>query len=264
MKKQRMILGRYIVGDSWMHRLDPRAKILAVPLFMTAVFLVDDYTKLVVLLVFTLVVVKTTSIPLLAVARAVKPLWLLLSFIVVFHLLFESKGAQLMQVGALAFYTGGLERGVVAALRMVMFIVFAALLTFTTQPDQLAQGLGGVMAPLRRLGLRTDRLTLTLGIALRFVPTLFDEAERIWKAQISRGLDLRSQPLRRRARLLAALLIPVTAGALRRALALADAMEARGYRLDAPRSRYRSLSWQVRDSCFVVLFIAPIAAAAWL
>lgn len=259
-----MIFGRYIAGDSWMHRLDPRAKILAVPLFMAAVFLVDDYTKLLALLAFTLLLVKSTSISLLAVARAVKSLWLLLSFIVLFHLLFDSSGAQLMQVGAVALYTGGLERGIVAALRMVMFIVFAAVLTFTTQPDQLAQGLGEVLAPLRRLGVRSDRLTLMLGIALRFVPTLFDEAQRIWKAQVSRGLDLRSQPLQKRARLLAALLIPVTAGALRRAVALAEAMEARGYRLDAPRTRYRSLSWQLRDSCFLGLFVLPIAAAAWL
>ncbi|MFS0727687.1 energy-coupling factor transporter transmembrane component T [Paenibacillus sp. 1P07SE] len=188
----------------------------------------------------------------------------LLIFIFFFHLLVEDGGSRYLQLGTFAFYTGGLERGVVAASRMILFIIYAAMLTFTTQPDRLAQGLSSVLTPLSLLGVPIPRLTLMLGIALRFVPTLFEEAERLWKAQVSRGLDLRRQPLASRARLLAALLIPVSTGAFRRAMALADAMESRGYRLDMARTVYRSLGWQAADSWFLVLFALPVTAAAML
>ncbi|GBF76169.1 hypothetical protein PA598K_04617 [Paenibacillus sp. 598K] len=262
--RQRMMIGRYIAGDSWMHGLDPRAKIVAMPLFMIAVFLVDGYIAAGALLLFTVALLRFSGIGLRPFARAVRPLLFLLLFIFLFHLLFSPGGSKWLQLGSFALYSGGLERGIVAAGRMVLFIVFAAALTFTTPPDQLAQGLGSVLSPLRRLRVPTDRLALMLGIALRFVPTLFDEAERIWRAQVSRGLDLRSGSLLRRARLLIALLIPVCAGAIRRALALADAMESRGYRIGAPRTSYRTFGWGAADTGFVLLLLVPIVAVAFV
>ena len=262
--KRKIILGRYMEGDSWVHRLDPRAKTAAMPLFMVAVFLVDGYMGVLALLLFTAAVIRATGIPHRYFIRAMKPLMFLLLFILVFHILYDAGGGKLLDVGAFKVYAGGLEKGIVSASRMGLFIMLAAVLTFTTQPEQLAQGLGSLLRPLTYIGVPTDRLVLMLGIALRFIPTIFEEAERLWKAQQSRGLDLSSRSLKEKARLIIALLVPVTTGAFRRAIGLADSMEARGYRLGAPRSRFRAFVWKRADTLFVALFLLPVAAAALL
>ncbi|VTR33487.1 Energy-coupling factor transporter transmembrane protein EcfT [Actinobacillus pleuropneumoniae] len=202
--KRKIILGRYMEGDSWVHRLDPRAKTAAMPLFMVAVFLVDGYMGVLALLLFTAVVIRITRIPYRYYIRAMKPLMFLLLFILVFHILYDAGGGKLLDVGAFKVYAGGLEKGIVSASRMGLFIMLAAVLTFTTQPEQLAQGLGSLLRPLTCISVPTDRLVLMLGIALRFIPTIFEEAERLWKAQQSRGLDLSSRPLREKARLIIA------------------------------------------------------------
>lgn len=262
--KRKIILGRYMEGDSWVHRLDPRAKTAAMPLFMVAVFLVDGYMGVLALLLFTAAVIRATGIPYRYFIRAMKPLMFLLLFILVFHIVYDAGGGKLLDMGAFKVYAGGLEKGIVSASRMALFIMLAAVLTFTTQPEQLAQGLGSLLRPLTYIGVPTDRLVLMLGIALRFIPTIFEETERLWKAQQSRGLDLSSRPLREKARLIIALLVPVTTGAFRRAIGLADSMEARGYRLGARRSRFRAFVWKRADTLFVALFLLPVAAAALL
>ncbi|PAD78450.1 energy-coupling factor transporter transmembrane component T family protein [Paenibacillus campinasensis] len=262
--QQRMIFGRYIEGNSWVHGLDPRAKTVAMLLFMTAVFMVNNYAGVLALLLFTLAVMKGSGIPLRYFIRAVKPLMFLLVFIFLFHLFYGAGGTQLLDVGAFKLYAGGLEKGVVSASRMLLFVMFAALLTFTTVPDRLAEGLGFLLRPLKAIRVPTDRLVLMLSISLRFIPTIFEEAERLWKSQVSRGLSFQGRPLSEKARLAIALLVPVTAGAFRRALGLADSMEARGYRLGAERTLLRALSWSRTDTLFLGSFLLPIAALGLL
>lgn len=260
--RERLLIGRYVERDSWIHRLDPRSKTIGMALFMIAVFLVDSYATAAALLVFALAVMRSSRISLALFARAVKPLLFLVLFIFLFHLLFETGGVQLIDVGPFALYAGGLERGVVSASRMLIFIMFAMLLTFTTQPDRIAQGLQHLLHPLRAIGLPVERFVLMLQIALRFVPTIFEEAERLWKAQQSRGMDLRGRPLREKTRLIIALLVPITVGTFRRAIGLADSMEARGYRIGAQRTAYRQLSWGRNDTLFLLIFAIPLAVAA--
>lgn len=260
--RERLLIGRYVERDSWIHKLDPRSKTIGMALFMIAVFLVDSYLAAAALFVFALAIMRSSRISLLLFAKATKPLLFLVLFIFLFHLLFESGGVQLIDVGPFALYAGGLEKGIVSAARMLIFIMFAMLLTFTTQPDRLAQGLQDLLRPLRAVGLPIDRFVLMLQIALRFVPTIFEEAERLWKAQQSRGMDLRGRPLREKTRLIIALLVPITVGTFRRAIGLADSMEARGYRIGELRTAYRQLTWARSDTLFLLCFVLPLAVVA--
>lgn len=262
--KERIMFGRYVDRDSWVHRLDPRAKIIAMPLFMTAVFLTDSYAGVLAILVFALAVMLATRIPIPLYARAIKPLLFLILFIFLFHLLFDTGGKRLVELGPVALYAGGMEKAVVSASRMTVFIAFAAILTFTTQPDQLATAFGRIIRPLRAIGVNTEKIALMLRVSLRFIPTIFEEGDRLYKAQVSRGLTLTDQSLVKKARLLIALLVPVTAAVFRRAVILADSMEARGYRLEATRTSFRSFDWRAADSLFLLLFALPITASVIL
>lgn len=257
--KHKLMLGRYVEGNSLLHRLDPRSKLIGMFFFIAAVFLINSYMTLFIGLAFTLTVMLMTKIPLAYYFRAIKPLLLLIAFIMLFHIFFHSEGARLFKVGVFSLYSGGLEKGLVAAGRMTLFISFAAVLSFTTQPDRIASALSSILRPLQKIGLPVERLSLMLSLSLRFIPTIFEEAERIWKAQVSRGFSLADQPLKEKAKRVIALLVPVTASAFRRAESLADAMEARGYRLGASRSQYRHMIWSRSDTLFLLSFALPIS-----
>jgi len=256
--KHKLMLGRYIEGQSLLHRLDPRSKLASMLCFIAAVFLINSYVTLFIGLVFTLIIIVLTKIPLSYYIRAIKPLIFLIAFITLFHIFFHTEGARMLKVGVFSIYSGGLEKGLVAAGRMTLFIAFAAVLSFTTQPDRIANALGSFLRPLKRLGVPVERLTLLLSLSLRFIPTIFEEVERIWKAQVSRGFSLADQPLKEKAKRTIALLVPVTSSAFRRAESLADAMEARSYRLGASRSQYRQMLWKRSDTLFVLSFTLPI------
>jgi len=261
--RARIVLGRYIDTGSWVHGLDPRAKTTAMFLFMIAVFVTKSYVGIAALLLFSLIYMKAAAIPLKMFARAVKPLLFIVLFIFLFQLLFTAGGAQIVNLGAFKLYTGGLNRGFVAASRMILFVAFAALASFTTKPERLTQAIGWLLRPLRYIGGSPDRMALMISVSLRFIPTVFEEAERIWKAQVSRGLELRGRPLGQQAKLVLSLLVPITTGAFRRAIDLSESMEARGYRLGAPRTAYRRMEWHSRDSWYLASFL-PLLAAVWL
>lgn len=254
--------GRYVARHSPLHRRDPRAKTLSMVLFMAAVFLIDGYAEAAAVALFAVLLMLLSRISLLAYVKAIRPLLVLVLFIALFHVLFDRSGTAWFAAGPFTFYSGGLARGMLAALRMTLFISFTSILTFTTQPDQLTQAIGGLLRPFGRAA--ADRLTLMLGIALRFIPTIFEEGERLYKAQVSRGLRLKEKSLAEQARALLALLAPLTVSVFRRALRLAESMEARGYRIGAPRTRYRAFSWKAADTAYLFAFLLPIAAAAWL
>lgn len=256
--RQRMMIGKYIDTNSWVHRLDPRAKASAMLLFMWIVLMINTYTDVLIVLAFSLAIMLSTTIPLHYYARAVKPLLVIVLFIFLFQLLFNASGAPLLTVGSFHIYAGGLEKGVFAATRMTLFIALTALLTFTTKPEHLTHALGYMLTPLKWIGLSPSRLSLMIGIAFRFIPTVFEQADTIWKAQVSRGLTLKGKKLKEQARLLLALLVPITVGAFRRAIELAESMEARGYRLHRKRTAYVTFRWGFDDIFFIGLFIAMI------
>jgi len=257
--RNRMMLGRFMDVGSRIHRLDPRAKIIALMIYTIVVFRMDTLREAALVSLFSLGCLRMTRIGLSQYVKAVRPLGTIVVFIFLCHLALDAGGNQLWRLGPFSVYSEGLERGLMAALRMIWFVAMSAVLTFTTPPAQLIRGLERVLAPLRRLGLRPQNITLMLMIAFRFVPTIFAETERILKAQASRGFDLKGRPWKEKAGLFLALLVPVTVNAIRRGVELAESMETRGFRPGVRRSCGHALIWRAGDTAFVLLFAVLLA-----
>lgn len=253
--RNKIIMGRYIETGSWVHRLDPRAKVTAMLLFMVAIFMINSFTSMIAVAIFAVLMMSFTKIPFIFYSRAVKPLLFLIGFIALFQMLFQTGGARVVSVGPIHLYADGLERGVLSALRMILFISFTALLTFTTTPERLTQGLESFFGPLRWLRLSPQKITLMISIALRFIPSIFEETEKILKAQASRGFVLQERTFKEKASILMTLLVPVSVGAFRRASELVDSMEARGYRLGMPRTKFELLVWTSKDTYYILAFV---------
>jgi energy-coupling factor transport system permease protein len=262
--RNKIIMGRYIETGSWVHGLDPRAKVTAMLLFMVVIFMINTFVGVLAVMAFSILIMSCTKIPFIFYMRAVKPLLFLIGFIALFQILFNTGGTRIISVGSIHLYSGGLERGVLSALRMILFISFTAILTFTTTPERLTQGLESFFAPFRLLRLSPQKITLMISVALRFIPSIFEEAEKILKAQASRGFVLKERTLREKASILMTLLVPVSVGAFRRAGDLVDSMESRGYRLGMPRSKFRLLSWGNKDTFFILGFVLLLVLMVYL
>ncbi|MDQ0089295.1 energy-coupling factor transport system permease protein [Paenibacillus anaericanus] len=262
--RNKLLFGRSIDTGSWVHSVDPRAKLTGMVLYLIALLVVNSWIALGLATVFSLVYMISTRIPLKYYAKAAKPLWVLMVFIFVVQSLSIKQGTVLWHIGSWELYSGGLSSGLIAALRMTLLVSFTAILTFTTTPGLLNQGLSGVLKPLRKVGISAERLTLMMGIALRFIPTILDETHKIMKAQAARGADMKELPWKEKGKLLVSLLVPVTVGAFRRAEELVLSMESRGYIVGAPRSEYHLLSWSKRDTGFILSYVMLVAIIVYL
>ncbi|GIP49938.1 Energy-coupling factor transporter transmembrane protein EcfT [compost metagenome] len=259
--RNKLLFGRSIDTGSWVHGVDPRAKLTGMVLYLVAIVAVGSWPALAVAAAFSIAYMLSTKIPLKYYLKAAKPLWVLMVFIFVVQCLTVESGAALWRIGSWTLYSGGVSSGLIAAFRMGLLVSFTAILTFTTTPGLLNQGLSGVLKPLRRVGISSERLTLMMSIALRFIPTILDETHKILKAQAARGADLKELPWKEKGRMLVSLLVPVTVSAFRRAEELVLSMESRGYTIGAPRSEYHLLAWKGRDTWFVASYIILAAAA---
>ncbi|WP_151735709.1 energy-coupling factor transporter transmembrane component T family protein [Paenibacillus tengchongensis] len=260
----RLLLGRSIETGSWVHKLDARSKILAMILYLVIILLAHSWWAMAVLAVFSVSVLSSTKVPLKYYLKAAKPLRYLMLFIFVVQALTVKEGEALFTIGSFSLHEGGLRLAAFSVIRMFLLITFTALLTFTTRPAKLNQGLEGVLTPFKKLGLSPERITLMISIALRFIPTILDESQIIMKAQASRGADLKELPLKEKMRMLVSLLVPVISSAFRRAQDLVYSMEARGFRMDAPRTKYHRPAWGAADSVFILMFVIMGVAVALL
>ncbi|MDO3411431.1 energy-coupling factor transporter transmembrane component T [Saccharibacillus sp. CPCC 101409] len=263
--RDKLILGRMIPTGSRVHELDPRAKITAMLLFAAALILSGGWAELAVLAVFSVIVLTATKIPLRTYLRALRPLRWLMLFVFLFQL-FAGAGAgaaadsAAWTLGPVTLTAAGLSGALLAVSRMALLIVFTAMLTFTTTPSMLSRGIEGMIKPLSRKGSTgAERFSLMMRLALRFIPALLEESQTILKAQAARGADYEEMKIKEKARLLMSLLVPVTVGAFRRAEELTTSLEARGYRIGAPRTSYRRLSWSGADTFFTLLFVLLLA-----
>lgn len=252
--RQKFVLGRYIERDSWVHRLDPRAKLTAMPLYVCILVFADSWIAAGIVTGFSFAVMRATNVPFRTFVKAAKPLRYLMIFMFVFQMLLIRDGPPLLDWGAFAIHAGGLRQAALSVWRMAFLVSFTAILTFTTTPAKLNQALEDVLAPFKLIRLDPQLIALTIGIALRFIPTIWDEAQTVIKAQASRGADLRELPWREKGKMIVPLLIPVIVGAFRRAEDLVYSMEARGFQLGQPRTKYYELQWKTRDSIFIASF----------
>jgi energy-coupling factor transport system permease protein len=258
-----LLPGMYVSSDSALHRLDPRMKMAAALLLMTIPFLAQSLGSYLLLAAFVAAIAVLSSAPLVALLRTLRTVFWL-GFFMFFFYLFTTPGQPLIELGQILVSWEGISAGAIQIYRICLLVIIASLLTFTTSPAQLAHGLEAALGPLARVGLPVRELVMVLTIALSFVPTFFEEIEKISKAQRARGADFRSGGLLGRIRSLVPVFIPVFVSAFQRADDLATAMEARGFRSAPRRTRLHQLRLTRQDLTASLVVLVVVLAALGL
>ena len=251
-------LGQYFPGTSIVHRLDPRTKLTMLVVYIVALFLAEGWVSYGLVFVFLVVVIRLSTIPLKSILRGMKPLVMILIFTGVLNLFFTQDGEVLVKFWVLTVTSGGLSRALMMMARILMLISGTFLLTYTTSPIALTDGLEALMNPLKKVGVPVHELSMMMCIALRFIPTLIEETDKIMSAQKARGADFESGKLMERAKALIPILVPLFISAFRRADELATAMECRCYHGGEGRTKLSELHYQKRD------YLAYLTGAALL
>ena len=259
-------LSQYFPGNSPIHRLDPRTKLIGLLVYIVALFVAQSWISYAVMLVFLLYSIKISTIPPKSILRGMKPIVMILVFTGVLNLFFTRDGRTLLNIADVIVITsGGLTRAVFMMVRILMLITGTFLLTFTTSPIALTDGLESLMGPLKVIKVPVHELSMMMCIALRFIPTLIEETDKIMCAQKARGADFETGSILQRAKALVPILVQLFISAFRRADELATAMECRCYQGGEGRTKMKILRfkrWDISAFGICILLIAAVAAAA--
>ena len=252
-------LGQYFPGDTLAHRLDPRTKLLATVLYIIAIFLAKGPIAYGVLILTLIVSVRISKVGARALFRGLKPVLFIIAFTAVLNL-FYTPGTVIAQLWIFRITREGVITAVAMMLRISLLIMGTFLLTYTTSPIRLTDGLEDLLGPLKKLGVPVHELAMMMSIALRFIPTLIEETDKIMSAQRARGADFESGNLLQRAKALIPLLVPLFVSAFRRADELATAMECRCYHGGEGRTKLHVLRYETRDYLTLAFYAALCAA----
>ena len=239
-------IGQYIPGESLLHRLDPRTKILITGFLVIGLFFIDSFLGYGLAALYIAIAVLRSDIPARYLFRGLRPVIVIILLTFVLNT-FMTEGEVLWQWKFLTLTREGLSRGGMLAIRLILLIIGTSILTLTTSPIALTDGLESLLRPGKKIGIPAHELAMMMTIALRFIPTLLEETEKIMKAQMARGADFESGNLLQRAKSLLPLLVPLFVSAFRRADELAIAMEARCYRGGEGRTKLNQLAFQLVD-----------------
>jgi len=240
-------LGQYYPGESIIHRLDPRTKIVGTLLYLISLFVVDSFLGLGVAVLFLGICIKLSGVPLKFMLKGLKPIFMIMLFTFVLNI-FMTSGEVLVALGPLKITIEGIYNAFFMVARLALLIIGSSLMTLTTKPINLTDGIERLLSPLQKIGVPAHELAMMMSIALRFIPTLLDETDKIMKAQMARGADFESGNLFQRAKSLIPLLVPLFISAFRIAVDLAMAMEARCYRGGENRTRLHRMAMGKRDA----------------
>lgn len=252
----KLILGRYIPGNSLIHRLDPRSKLIAMILYIIIVFWANNFITNLIMLTFTLVIIFLSQVKLSFFFNGIKPMVGIILFTTIFQMLFTQGGEVFLSLWIIKITSYGLSQAALIFTRFLLIILFSTLLTLTTTPLSLADAVESLLKPLERLKVPAHEIGLMLSLSLRFVPTLMDDTTRIMNAQRARGVDFGEGNLIQKVKSIIPILIPLFASSFKRADALAIAMEARGYQGGDGRTKYRLLKWTTKDSLTILVIIS--------
>ena len=260
-------LGRYTPRDTFIHRLDPRIKILSLILLMVAIFITYSSWEItfivggiLALFIFLLVLISGTSLK--ALFKSLRAMWFLILFLLLINVLIKPNNAMniAFSIGTLDIYWESIFQSLKIILRLFLMVTLTMILTTATKPLDLTYALEWYMKPLKLVKFPTHEVAMTISIALRFIPTLLNEVERIMKAQTSRGVDFKHGKISSRFKAIISLIIPLFISSFQRAEELADSMEARGYDPRAKRTTYHHLKFSVNDLLVFILCAAFMAA----
>ena len=311
-----IIIGQYVPGSSFLYKMDPRSKIMALVLLMISTFILRDVLHIFIMLTLVLVILKVGGIPIGRIARGLRPILILVIFTFTFQVLFVKTGTILydevlnftmynlpiviglvllffftkrfmkfkilffitilagiilttiyITPGSLLFdmnlqvYTGGVSGAFFIMIRLIIIVTLSTILTLTTKPTDLTLGLEQLLKPLSIIRINSEEIALIISIALRYIPTLLDEANKIMLAQTSRGVDFSEGKLKDKIMQVISLLVPMFIISFKRSDDLANAMEARNFIPGAKRTRLHVLSWQIMDTLVVIVSALAIAGA---
>jgi energy-coupling factor transport system permease protein len=252
-------LGQYFPGDSFIHRLDPRTKLLATVALIAIVFVAQGFSGFLLIAAFVIGCAASTGIHLKYLIRGLKPIMFIIIFTFVLNLFFQTEGKELVHIGFIRITDQGLRMASFMAARLILLVVSSQLLTLTTSPIALTDGLEALFRPLEVIHFPAHEIAMMMSIALRFIPTLMDEADKIMKAQKARGANFETGSLIQRAKAMVPLLVSLFVGAFRRAEDLALAMDARCYRGGAGRTRMKQLKFGKNDVIAAVIMALLLA-----
>lgn len=257
-------LGQYFPGNSPVHRLDPRTKLLMLVVYIVALFTANNWLSYGIVLVFLALTIMISKIPLKAIVTGMKPLLMILIFTGILNLFFTDGETLLVSFWGIRITLEGVVRAIFMVARILMLITGTFLLTYTTSPIALTDGLEALLSPLKKLHLPVHELAMMMCIALRFIPTLIEETDKIMSAQKARGADFESGKLMERVRALVPILVPLFISAFRRADELATAMECRCYQGGEGRTKMKLLRYKLGDFKAFAVGILLMAAVITL
>ena len=253
-------IGQYYPAKSVVHRLDPRVKLICTLLYLISLFLFSSIPGYLVATVFLICVIHISKVPLSYIVKGLKPVIMLLMITVLFNLFLTRQGDVLFHAWIFTITEGGLRTAVYMAIRLVYLIIGSSLMTFTTTPNELTDGIEAVLHPLNKIHVPVHEIAMMMSIALRFIPILLEETDKIMKAQLARGADFESGNILQRAKSMVPILVPLFVSAFRRANDLAMAMEARCYRGGDGRTKMKPLRYKSRDYAAYIIVIAYVVA----
>ena len=257
-------IGQYFPGESIVHRFDPRLKIITMIFFIISLFFINTFIPYIFVAIYLFIIIKIGNLPLKVVLKGLKPLrWILLITFVIN--IFFLPGEPLFKLGFLTISKEGLKTACLMALRLMFLVLGTSLLTYTTSPIELTDGIEALLKPMKKIGVPSHEIAMMMTIALRFIPTLIEETDKIMKAQMARGADFESGNIIKRSKNLVPLLVPLFVNSFRRADELATAMEARCYRGGVGRTKMKVLVLEKYDYAIflgnIVFFLILILAA---
>ena len=240
-------IGQYYPAKSVLHRLDPRVKLVGTLLYLISLFLFDNIWGYLVATVFLITIIRLSKVPFSYIMKGMKPIIMLLLITVLFNLFLTRGGDVLFHAWIFTITEAGLRTAVFMAIRLIYLIAGSSLMTFTTTPNALTDGIESLLHPLNKIHVPVHEVAMMMSIALRFIPILLEETDKIMKAQIARGADLESGNIIQRAKSMIPILVPLFVSAFRRANDLAMAMESRCYRGGEGRTKMKPLKYHGSD-----------------
>lgn len=255
-------IGQYYPANSKLHRLDPRVKIVCTLLFLISLFCFQNIWGYVVATVFLASIIRVSKVPFKFIVKGLRPVIMLLMITVVFNLFLTKTGTVIFEAWILRITDDGLRIAGFMTVRLIYLILGSSLMTFTTTPNALTDGIEKLLWPLRKIKFPVHEIAMMMSIALRFIPILLEETDKIMKAQIARGADLESGNIIQKAKAMIPILVPLFVSAFRRATDLAMAMEARCYRGGEGRTKMKPLVYQKKDyiayAIMIVYFVVAV------
>ncbi|MCH5191397.1 MAG: energy-coupling factor transporter transmembrane protein EcfT [Oscillospiraceae bacterium] len=251
-------IGQYFPFDSFVHRLDPRTKLLFTVVYIVAAFVSNNFVSLLFCFIIACVVVAISKIPLKTVIKGLRPILLIVIITSLLQIAYIKTGVPLISFWKINITSGGLLSALFMALRISLLIIMSTMLTYTTSPTSLTNGLERIFAPFKKIGIDFHTITMIMTIALRFIPTLIEETDKIMSAQKSRGANFENGNIVKRAKALVPIFIPLLFNSIRRAYELANAMTCRCYNGGKGKTTMNPLKMSGRDYFAVILTLAVI------